>query len=292
MPVQARVGGYAIFFRKAAVEIAFEGSRYLVVPQAAILTLVREEDENDPGLLLRVTPRRRPKPPRERAVSLDRYRAIIPDWTAFAEAAQAARAPGLPGARRAHLPRAAPRAAGGAGVPTPADGGSARLPSRGGRPAPRVVQPGALAGAPLRPAGVHRGGGARPGAPPGRADPGPLLRARREDHPRRRPHAGPGLPGGRGRERRQDPGLLGNTYRLGHTNVLVVEADGRDLPEEACFDRVLCGRALLRGGNAPPPQGASAQPVAPLPRVRGEDAGRAPAQGDPRHAAGGQRSCT
>lgn len=51
MPLQARVGDYAIFFRRAAVEITFEGSRYLVVPQAAILTLVREEDEHDPGLL-------------------------------------------------------------------------------------------------------------------------------------------------------------------------------------------------------------------------------------------------
>lgn len=45
MPLQAKVGDYAIFFRKAAVEITFEGERYLVVPQAAILTLVREEDE-------------------------------------------------------------------------------------------------------------------------------------------------------------------------------------------------------------------------------------------------------
>lgn len=51
VPLQARIGDYAIFFRKAAVEITFEGTRYLVVPQAAILTLVREEDENDPGLL-------------------------------------------------------------------------------------------------------------------------------------------------------------------------------------------------------------------------------------------------
>lgn len=51
VPVQARVGDYAIFFRKAAVEITFEGRKYLVVPQPAILTLVREEDENDPGLL-------------------------------------------------------------------------------------------------------------------------------------------------------------------------------------------------------------------------------------------------
>ena len=47
VPVQARLGDYAIFFRRAAVEITFEGDRYLVVPQAAILTLVREEDEED-----------------------------------------------------------------------------------------------------------------------------------------------------------------------------------------------------------------------------------------------------
>jgi co-chaperonin GroES (HSP10) len=42
MPVQARVGDYAIFFRRAAVEITFEGQKYLVVPQAAILALVRQ----------------------------------------------------------------------------------------------------------------------------------------------------------------------------------------------------------------------------------------------------------
>ena len=51
VPLQARLGDYAIFFRNAAVEITFEGIRYLVVPQAAILTLVREEDETDEGLL-------------------------------------------------------------------------------------------------------------------------------------------------------------------------------------------------------------------------------------------------
>lgn len=45
VPVQARIGDYAIFFRKAAVEITFEGDRYLVVPQAAILTLIREEED-------------------------------------------------------------------------------------------------------------------------------------------------------------------------------------------------------------------------------------------------------
>lgn len=45
LPVQARVGDFAIFFRKAAVEISFEDKEYLVVPQAAILTLVREGDK-------------------------------------------------------------------------------------------------------------------------------------------------------------------------------------------------------------------------------------------------------
>lgn len=41
-PMQARVGDHAIFFRKAAVDISFEDRRYLVVPQAAILVLVRD----------------------------------------------------------------------------------------------------------------------------------------------------------------------------------------------------------------------------------------------------------
>jgi co-chaperonin GroES (HSP10) len=44
VPMQAKVGDYALFFRKAAVEITFENERYLVVPQAAILALVRDED--------------------------------------------------------------------------------------------------------------------------------------------------------------------------------------------------------------------------------------------------------
>ena len=41
--MQARVGDHAIFFRKAAVEIAFEEKKYLVVPQAAILVLIRDD---------------------------------------------------------------------------------------------------------------------------------------------------------------------------------------------------------------------------------------------------------
>ena len=51
LPLQAKIGDFAIFFRRAAVEITFEGERYLVVPQAAILTLVREEDETTEDLL-------------------------------------------------------------------------------------------------------------------------------------------------------------------------------------------------------------------------------------------------
>jgi chaperonin GroES len=41
--MQAKVGDHAIFFRKAAVEITFEEKKYLVVPQAAILVLIRDD---------------------------------------------------------------------------------------------------------------------------------------------------------------------------------------------------------------------------------------------------------
>lgn len=47
LPVQAQMGDFAIFFRKAAVEISFENKQYLVVPQAAILTLVRESPREE-----------------------------------------------------------------------------------------------------------------------------------------------------------------------------------------------------------------------------------------------------
>ena len=47
LPMQARIGDHALFFRKAAVEITFEGTRYLVVPQAAILVLARSKDVLD-----------------------------------------------------------------------------------------------------------------------------------------------------------------------------------------------------------------------------------------------------
>ena len=47
VPMQAEVGDYAIFLRKAAVEIKFEDVNYLVVPQAAILVLLRDDSPID-----------------------------------------------------------------------------------------------------------------------------------------------------------------------------------------------------------------------------------------------------
>ena len=47
MPMQVQLGDYALFFRKAAIEITFEDDNYLVVPYGAILVLVRGEATND-----------------------------------------------------------------------------------------------------------------------------------------------------------------------------------------------------------------------------------------------------
>jgi len=44
MPMQARIGDYALFFRKASMDITFEGKRYFVVPHDAILVLVRDSE--------------------------------------------------------------------------------------------------------------------------------------------------------------------------------------------------------------------------------------------------------
>ena len=42
VPLQAQEGDYALFLHKAAVEITFEGKKYLIVPNGAVLVLVRE----------------------------------------------------------------------------------------------------------------------------------------------------------------------------------------------------------------------------------------------------------
>ena len=50
VPIQAEIGDYAIFLKKAAVEIKYEGKPYLVVPQAAILVLLRDDDDVIPEI--------------------------------------------------------------------------------------------------------------------------------------------------------------------------------------------------------------------------------------------------
>ncbi len=44
LPMQVQLGDYALFFRKAAIEISFEDEQFLVVPYGAILVLVRGDD--------------------------------------------------------------------------------------------------------------------------------------------------------------------------------------------------------------------------------------------------------
>ncbi len=46
IPLQAQIGDYAIFMSSSAIEIEFSGKQYLVVPQASILVLVRDELPN------------------------------------------------------------------------------------------------------------------------------------------------------------------------------------------------------------------------------------------------------
>lgn len=50
MPLQAQEGDYALFLRKAAVEITFEKQQYLIVPNSAVLVLVRDDWVEDSGM--------------------------------------------------------------------------------------------------------------------------------------------------------------------------------------------------------------------------------------------------
>ncbi|MGA2622292.1 MAG: co-chaperone GroES family protein [Bacteroidota bacterium] len=43
IPLQAEQGDYAIFLRDQAIEIEFESKKYLIVPQSAILVLIRKD---------------------------------------------------------------------------------------------------------------------------------------------------------------------------------------------------------------------------------------------------------
>ncbi|TNE52198.1 MAG: co-chaperone GroES [Deltaproteobacteria bacterium] len=51
IPMEARVGDYALFLKKAAVELEFENENLHIVPQSAILVLVREEAEEGDELV-------------------------------------------------------------------------------------------------------------------------------------------------------------------------------------------------------------------------------------------------
>ena len=50
LPMEARTGDYALFLRKAAVEIKYEGQKYFIAPQSAVLLLIREEDSPSSSL--------------------------------------------------------------------------------------------------------------------------------------------------------------------------------------------------------------------------------------------------
>jgi chaperonin GroES len=48
IPLQAKDGDYAIFLREQGVEVEFEEEKYLIVPQSAVLMLVRDELHESP----------------------------------------------------------------------------------------------------------------------------------------------------------------------------------------------------------------------------------------------------
>lgn len=43
IPLQAQIGDYAIFLNNSAIEIEYDNKQYLVVPQSAILVLMRDD---------------------------------------------------------------------------------------------------------------------------------------------------------------------------------------------------------------------------------------------------------
>lgn len=49
LPLQARVGDFALFLRKEAVEVEYNGEAFLIVPHGALLALVRPQHPEDEG---------------------------------------------------------------------------------------------------------------------------------------------------------------------------------------------------------------------------------------------------
>ena len=48
LPMEAREGDYVLFLRKAAVEVTYEGEKYFIAPQSAILLIIRDEESTPP----------------------------------------------------------------------------------------------------------------------------------------------------------------------------------------------------------------------------------------------------
>ena len=46
IPTQAEVGDYALYLGKAGIEIEIEKKEYLIVPQSAVLILIRDDIDN------------------------------------------------------------------------------------------------------------------------------------------------------------------------------------------------------------------------------------------------------
>ena len=46
IPSQAEIGDYALYINKASIEINVENNEYLIVPQSAILVLIRDDFSN------------------------------------------------------------------------------------------------------------------------------------------------------------------------------------------------------------------------------------------------------
>lgn len=44
IPLQAEEGDYALFVRDSAIEVEYEGQKYLIVPHSSILMLIRRND--------------------------------------------------------------------------------------------------------------------------------------------------------------------------------------------------------------------------------------------------------
>ena len=44
LPLQAEEGDYALFLRDSAIEVEYEGQKYLIVPHSSILMLIRRND--------------------------------------------------------------------------------------------------------------------------------------------------------------------------------------------------------------------------------------------------------